>query len=87
MGRRGNSLLGPMRHGEAMPEPRRRREAAVGGQGGARGDGVAVARTGRPGCCLNQKRASGRSDPEAGRSAVRTVRACGPDSPRVRRTD
>jgi hypothetical protein len=29
----------------------------------------------------------GRSGPEAGQSAVRTVRACGPDGPRVRRTD
>jgi hypothetical protein len=29
----------------------------------------------------------GRSGPEAGRSAVRTVRACGPDGPRVCRTD
>jgi hypothetical protein len=29
----------------------------------------------------------GLSGPEAGRSAVRTVRACGPDGPRVRRTD
>jgi hypothetical protein len=29
----------------------------------------------------------GRSGPEAGRSAVRTVRASGPDGPRVRRTD
>jgi hypothetical protein len=37
--------------------------------------------------CLNQKRAGGRSGPEAGRSAVRTIRAYGPDGPRVRRTD
>jgi hypothetical protein len=37
--------------------------------------------------CLAQKRASGRSGPGAGRSAVRTVRACGPDGPRLRRVD
>jgi hypothetical protein len=39
------------------------------------------------GICLNHKRAGGRSGPEAGRSVVRTVRACGPDGPRMRRTD
>jgi hypothetical protein len=36
--------------------------------------------------CSNQKWAGGPSGPEAGQSAVRTVRACGPDGPRVRRT-
>jgi hypothetical protein len=35
--------------------------------------------------CSNQNWAAGRSGPEAGRSVVRTVRACGPDGPRVRR--
>jgi hypothetical protein len=36
--------------------------------------------------CSTPKREGGRSGPEAGRSAVRTVRACGSDGPRVRRT-
>jgi hypothetical protein len=36
---------------------------------------------------LSTKMRCGRSGPEAGRSAVRTVRACGPDGPRTRRVD
>jgi hypothetical protein len=36
---------------------------------------------------LSTKMRCGRSGPEAGRSAVRTVRACGPDGPRTRRID
>jgi hypothetical protein len=40
-------------------------------------------------CCylLSTKLRCGQSSPKAGRSAVRTVRACGPDGPRTRRTD
>jgi hypothetical protein len=33
------------------------------------------------------KMSGGQSGPEAGRSAVQTVRACGPDGPRKRKTD
>jgi hypothetical protein len=36
-------------------------------------------------CFVSQKRPHGRSGPEAGRSAVRTVRGGGADGPRVRR--
>jgi hypothetical protein len=36
---------------------------------------------------LSTKLRCAQSGPEAGRSAVRTVRACGPDGPRTRRTD
>jgi hypothetical protein len=36
---------------------------------------------------LGIKLSGGRSGPEAKRSVVRTVRACGPDGPRVRRAD
>jgi hypothetical protein len=38
-------------------------------------------------CLLGTKLRCGQASPEAGRSAVRTVRACGPDGPRARRTD
>jgi hypothetical protein len=37
------------------------------------------------GICWTPKKPSGRSGPEAGRSAVRTVRGGGADGPRVRR--
>jgi hypothetical protein len=37
--------------------------------------------------CWAPKWEVGRSGPGAGRSAVRTVRACGPDGPHTRRTD